>query len=166
MYGYPGIGLLRVEFDGVLYTGTASLIANGKYLLTSAHNVVDYYPISSSFWWPTSAWFELRNNTPGETFDMMKARYKVTNVAVYPRYFEDPTSYSRFDLTLCSIEVPEFDRFVQDLYRIRIICTCPALWPEHTPPLEQQWLDSLLNIRVKVGYGSRDSPKREDKLER
>jgi hypothetical protein len=117
MYEYPGIGLLRVEFDGVVFTGSASLIANGKCILTRAHNVVDYYPISSSFSWPTSAWFELRNNTSGETFDMMNAWYEVTAVAVYPRYFEDPTSYSGFDLALCWIEVPEDDRFIQNLYR-------------------------------------------------
>jgi V8-like Glu-specific endopeptidase len=116
MYGYPGIGLLRVEFDGVVYTGTASLIANGKYLLTCAHNVVDYCPPKSSFQWATSAWFELRNNRSGETFDMMKARYKVTRVTVHPRYFEDPNSYSGFDLAHCSIEVPEDDRFIQEIY--------------------------------------------------
>ena len=116
MYGYPGVGLLRVEFDGVVYTATASLIANGRYLLTCAHNVLDYLPPKKTFAWPTSAWFELRNNKAGEGFDMMKGRYKVSKVSVYRPYLTDPTSHSGFDLALCWIEVPEDDSLIQDLY--------------------------------------------------
>ena len=131
--GYPGIGLLRVEFQGAVYTGTASLIAKDR-------NMVEYMQLTKTFEWPTAAWFELRNNKVGAGFDTMKARHKVTMTAVYPPYLDDPTSSSGFDLAVCWIDVSSDDRVVKDLY---IKCggyTCPALWLENTRPLGHQWL--------------------------
>lgn len=113
---YPGIGLLRTEFSGaVVYTGTASLIAGGRFLLTCAHMVVEYSPITKKFVYATDMSFELRKNTIGGGSALIR-RYKVAKVVVYPPYFENPTSHSGFDLAVGWIEVPEDDHYVQQLY--------------------------------------------------
>lgn len=109
--GYPGIGLLRMEFNGTPFIGTASIFANGTCLLTCAHNVVDYDVTTKEFVYATNVWFELRNNM-GSGSALIK-RYQVTKIAVYPPYFKDPTSGSGFDLALCWIEP---DHVVKELY--------------------------------------------------
>ena len=113
--GFPFIGLLRMEFNGTCSMGTATVIAGGSCLLTCAHNVVDYDETTKKFVNPTSVWFELRENKP-ESGSVLTKRYKVTQTAVYPRYFEDPSSASGFDLALCWIDVPEGDHTVKQLY--------------------------------------------------
>ena len=104
---YSAIGLLRVEFNGSCCMGTAT-ISRGNCLLTCAHNVVEYDGITKTFVYPTSAWFELRNNQIPSGSTLTK-RYQVTKISVYPPYFGDPTSTSGFDLALCWIDVPEGD---------------------------------------------------------
>ena len=104
---YSAIGLLRVEFNGSCCMGTAT-ISRGNCLLTCAHNVVEYDGITKTFVYPTSAWFELRNNQIPSGSTLTK-RYQVTKIAVYPPYFGDPTSTSGFDLALCWIDVPKGD---------------------------------------------------------
>lgn len=111
MWEYPGIGLLRVNFGGKIYTGTASLIIDGRFLLTCAHNVIDYDPIDRKFVWPTSAWFELRN---GKERDAVEYRSAVYKAAVYPDYLKEPEPHSGFDLALCWIQEP--DEVVKKLY--------------------------------------------------
>ena len=59
---YPSIGLLRMEFNGTCYQGTATMIADGSFLLTCAHNFLIYSEISEKFVKATSAFFELRDN--------------------------------------------------------------------------------------------------------
>ena len=105
---YSAIGLLRVEYNGSCCMGTATIISRGNCLLTCAHNVVEYDGITKTFVYPTSAWFELRNNQIPSGSTMTK-RYQVTRVEVYPPYFGDPTPTSGFDLALCWIDVPESD---------------------------------------------------------
>lgn len=112
---FPGIGLLRMEFNGTPFTGTASMIANGSCLLTCAHNVVEYDATAKEFVYATSVWFELRNNNARSGSALIK-RYKVTKIAVYPPYFKDPTSESGFDLALCWIHAPRDDSTVKQLY--------------------------------------------------
>lgn len=113
--GFPFVGLLRMEFNGTHFMGTATMIANGSCLLTCAHNVVDYDETTKKFVDPASVWFELRKNEPGSGSILIK-QYKVTKVAVYPRYFEYPSSESGYDLALCWIDVPEEDNTVKELY--------------------------------------------------
>lgn len=113
--GFPNIGLIRVNFGGGYYTGTASLIAGGKLLLTCAHNLVEYDRIESKFLFPTSAWFDIRENNLG-IGSVRKRRYDVTKFAIYPKYLECPYSDSGFDIALCSIDVPEDDHTVEELY--------------------------------------------------
>ena len=102
--GYPGIGFLRVEIQGAVYTGMASLIAKDR-LPTCVQNMVEYMQLMKMFEWPTAAWFELRSKKTGARFDMMKAQYKVIMTTVYPPYLDDPTSSSGFDLAICWIDV-------------------------------------------------------------
>ena len=71
--------------------------------------------MTKEFVYPTSVWFELRKNKAGSGSVLVK-RYKVTKIAVYPQYFESPTSASGFDLALCWIHMPKDDRTVEDLY--------------------------------------------------
>ena len=114
---YPGIGLLRMEFNGTPSFGTATIIANGCCALTCAHNVVDYNDITKEFLPATQAWFELRKYQAGSGCTwVLDERYQVTKIAVYPEYFENPTPGSGFDLALCWIHVPESDRTVKELY--------------------------------------------------
>ena len=112
---YPGIGLLRMEFNETYFTGTATIIAKGSCVLTCAHNVVEYDVTTKEFVYATHAWFELRKNEVGSG-SVLNKRYKVTKIAVYPLYFEDPTSGSGFDLALCWIHVPKDDHTVKELY--------------------------------------------------
>ena len=116
--GFPFIGLLRVEFNKNYFMGTATMIAHGSTVLTCAHNVVGYDPTTKEFMdpiYPTSAWFELRENKPRRGSVMIK-RYQVTSIDVYPPYFKDPSSSSGFDLALCWIDVPDDDCIVKELY--------------------------------------------------
>ena len=115
-HGFPGIGLLRVEFDGCIFCGTATIIADGKCLLTAAHMVVEYDTVKSTHTFATSAWFELRKNEVGTGSTLIR-RYNVTNVVVYPKYIENPTSNSGFDLALCWIDVPETDHTISELHK-------------------------------------------------
>ena len=112
---YPGIGELSMEFNGTHFFGAATIIANGSCVLTSAHNVVEYDQITKEFVNGTNGWFELRKIKAGSGSVLMK-QYKVTKTAVYPKYFEYPTSGSGFDLALCWIHVPEDDDTVKELY--------------------------------------------------
>lgn len=77
--------------------------------------MVDYDQINKEFVDPTSVWFELRKNEPESGSSLMK-RYEVTHTAVYPPYFENPTSTSGYDLAICWINVPEEDHTIKDLY--------------------------------------------------
>ena len=112
---YPFVGLLRMEFNGTPFIGTASIVAKGSCLLTCAHNVVDYDDITKEFECPTSVWFELRKNEPGSGSSLIK-RYEVTHTAVYPPYLKNPKSTSGYDLALCWIDVPEEDHTIKELY--------------------------------------------------
>ena len=112
--GSAGIGLLRMEFNGAPFTGTATMIAGGNCLLTCAHNVVDYDVLTKEFVYATNGWFDLRNNKAGSGSTLIK-RYQVTKVAVYPQYFKEPTSHSGFDLALCWIHVPKDDHTIKGL---------------------------------------------------
>ena len=82
---YPGIGLLRMEFNETYFTGTATIIAKGSCVLTCAHNVVEYDVTTKEFVNATQAWFELRKNEVGSG-SVLNKRYKVTKIAVYPLY--------------------------------------------------------------------------------
>ena len=112
---YSGIGLLRVEFNGTCSMGTAKWFDSENCLLTCAHNVVEYDGTTKKFVYPTSAWFEIRNNQLPSGSTLTK-RYQVTKIAVYPPYFGDPTSTSGFDLALCWIDVPKGDRTLESFF--------------------------------------------------
>ena len=114
--GYPGVGLLRIEFDeNDHYIGTATMIADGPCcLLTCAHNVVEYKKnVGVEPNYAVNLWFELRKNTASGS-DMI-AEYKVSKMIVHPKYFENPTPESGFDLALCWIDIPENDKFFSEL---------------------------------------------------
>ena len=111
---YPGIGLLRMEFNGVRLYGTATMIANGRCVLTCAHNVVEYDPTTKEFVMASFVWFELRKHQAGSESALNK-RYDVTKINVYPRYFQDSKPESGFDLALCWINA-EHDQTVKEFY--------------------------------------------------
>lgn len=116
MCGYPGIGLIRTTFGGsATYPGVATLIAEGRCFITSAHNVVQYDPIVAEFKHATTVYFELRENKAVGGSALLK-RYRVTDIVVYPPYYDNPTSYSGYDLALGMIQVPEGDNCVKELY--------------------------------------------------
>ena len=119
--GYQGIGLLRMEFNGTPFIGTATIVAYGKCLLTCAHNVVDYDVTTKNFVYASNVWFELRNNTGRGS--ALKKRYNVTKIAVYPPYFKDPTSSSGFDLALCWIETDHIMEELRPRYYIPVAGT-------------------------------------------
>ena len=112
--GFPGIGLLRTEFNGTYFIGTATLICKGNCVLTCAHNVVEYDGTTKKFVYPTSVWFELRENKLGSGSAMIN-RYKVSKISIYPPYFENPISASGFDLALCWINA-EDDHTTKEIY--------------------------------------------------
>ena len=106
----PGIGLLRVNFEGEEYTGTATVITNERSscILTCAQNVVEYDKnLTMGPVYATDASFELRDNKhDGKGSDLIQ-EYKITNIDVHPDYFNDPPSNSGYDLALCKIaELP------------------------------------------------------------
>ena len=140
--GFPFIGLLRMDFDGTHYMGTATLIAKGNALLTCAHNVVEYDETTKEIVAATSAWFELRENKPSlRRGSVVIKRYQVTKIAVYPLYFKKPSSASGFDLALCWIDVPKDDRIIQELY---------SKYRGHTPnPLSGFYISSKASV---VGF--------------
>ena len=115
--GYPHIGLLRMEFNGKPRFGTATMIADGRFLLTCAHNVVTHRNIPGLNPNPIYAkniWFELRKNGVFESEgSSLVKRYKIHKREVHPKYFDNPCPESGFDLALCWIEVPENDRHLK-----------------------------------------------------
>ena len=113
--GFPYIGLLRMEFNGTHFMGTATLITKGSALLTCAHNVVEYDETTKKFVEPDGVWFKFRENKPGSGSVLIK-RYQVTKIAVYPSYFRDPSSASGFNLALCWMDVPDDDLIIKELY--------------------------------------------------
>ena len=126
--GYPHIGLLRMDFNGQIYCGTATMIADGRCLLTCAHNVVDYNKNADPE--PMNAkniWFELRKNGASslESSSLMK-QYKIRKMEVHPKYFENPCPASGFDLALCWIDVPENDQHLETMTSTGIFPTLAA----------------------------------------
>lgn len=112
--GFPGIGLLRTEFNGTCFIGTATLICKGNCVLTCAHNVVEYDGTTKKFVYPASVWFELRENKLGSGSAMIN-RYKVSKISIYPPYLDNPMSTSGFDLALCWINA-EDDHIMKEIY--------------------------------------------------
>ena len=108
--GYPGVGLLRVEFKDQQFVGTATMIADGSCLLTCAQNVVECDTVKEPIF-ADSLWFELWTES---TFIQ---KYKIIRKEVYPLYFLDPTSDSGFDLALCWIDVPKNDHTIAELHK-------------------------------------------------
>ena len=116
--GYPCVGLLRMQFSDQQFTGTATMIADGSCLLTCAQNVVEYDKpdLTEEPIYATPVWFELRKNEAAIGSTLIK-RYKIIKTEVHPKYFEDPTSNSGFDLALCWIDVPENDHTIAELHK-------------------------------------------------
>ena len=110
--GYPHIGLIRVHFNGKVYTGSGTLIADGRCVLTCAHNVIACKGNKPhDLLWGDGLWFEIWENKENGG-SVMKRRYNVNDRVVHPRYFDNPTANSGFDLALCWIEVPTGDNTI------------------------------------------------------
>ena len=115
---YAAIGLLRVQFNETAsYYGTATIIADGRYVLTCAHNLVeqDILPHQSKkFVYAQNIWFEIRVNKADGGSDITK-RYKVSKCFIYPPYFNNPTCDSGFDLAICVLDIPRDDRIIPEI---------------------------------------------------
>ena len=127
--GYPHIGLLRMDFNGETFFGTATLIADGRCLLTCAHNVVAYNKNihDQKPMYAKNIWFELRKNEASslESSSLVE-RYKIRDREVHPKYFDNPYPESGFDLALCWIEVPENDQHLETMASTGIFPTLAA----------------------------------------
>ena len=126
--GYPHIGLLRVDFNGILFYGTATMIADGRCLLTCAHIVVNYKKNTDQEpMYAKNMWFELRKNGSSslESSSLVK-QYKIHKMEVHPKYFDNPSPASGFDLALCWIEVPENDQHFETMMSTGIFPTLAA----------------------------------------
>ena len=47
-------------------------------------------------------------------------RYKITETQVCPKYFQDPTSSSGFDLALCWIDVPIDNHTIAEVHNTTV----------------------------------------------
>ena len=126
--GYPHIGLLRMDFEGNPRFGTATMIADGRYLLTCAHNVAMHKNIPGRKpMYAKNIWFELRKNgASGSEGSSLVKRYKIHKREVHPKYFDNPCPESGFDLALCWIEVPENDQHLETMTSTGIFPTLAA----------------------------------------
>ena len=86
--GYPHIGLLRMDFNDNIFCGTATMIADGRYLLTCAHNVVEYNKNTDQEpMYAKNIWFELRKNEAcGAELSSLVKRYTIRDRVVHPEY--------------------------------------------------------------------------------
>ena len=127
--GYPHIGLLHMEFNGEYFIGTATIIADGRYLLTCAHNVVTYnknIPGREPMY-AKNIWFDLRKNEAFRSkLSSLVKRYKIRDMVVHPKYFDNPCAESGFDLALCWIDVPENDQHLKTITSTGIFPTLAA----------------------------------------
>ena len=111
--GYAAVGLLRMSINGKYFTGSASLIADGSFILTCAHNLVVFdttiVPHKESVK-AKHVWFEIRQNCiDRDRGSLLKNIYNVIDYWVHPEYSRHPVSESGFDIALCKINVPDGD---------------------------------------------------------
>ena len=118
---YAAIGFLGIEFgkdaDSEFFHGTATMIADGRYVLTCAHNLVepDFLPDQSKkFVSAQNVWFEIRVNKADGGSDIIK-RYNVSKCFIYPPFYNNPTCQSGFDLAICVLDIPRDDRIIPEI---------------------------------------------------
>ena len=117
--GYAAVGVLRMNINGEFFTGSASLIADGSFILTCAHNLVEFdttiVPPKLSVK-AKHAWFEIRQNCiDRDRGSLLKNIYNVSVYWVHPEYSQHPVSESGFDIALCKIDVPDGDPVIQQI---------------------------------------------------
>ena len=121
---YAAVGLLGIQFgkdaDSDLYSffhGTATIIADGRYVLTCVHNLVEH-DISpdqtDKFVSAQNVWFEIRVNKANGGSDIIK-RYNVSKCFIYPPFYNNPTCRSGFDLAICVLDIPRDDRIIPEI---------------------------------------------------
>ena len=123
---YAAIGLLRTEFETevnkeltkVYSHGTATIIADGRYVLTCAHNLVESKVVPKNkpkkFVYAQNVWFDIRVNKADGGYDIIK-RYSVSKCFIYPPYLDNPTCDSGFDLAICVLDIPHDDRIIPEI---------------------------------------------------
>ena len=120
---YAAIGLLRMQFgkdaDSEFFHGTATIIADGRYVLTCAHNLVEQKispkkDQTPNFMYAQDVWFEIRVNKADGGSDIIK-RYNVSKYFIHHRYLNNPTCHSGFDLAICVLDIPRDDRIIPEI---------------------------------------------------
>ena len=90
---------------------------NIQYGLTAAHNVVYIDPVTELKMKPDFIEFEIRNNIKNHKSRIIHI-FDVINVEIYPKYYDNPTEYSGYDIAL--IEIKDKNNILKNIKHIPI----------------------------------------------
>ena len=94
------IVLIRMIFDGTPYVGTGTIISNES-ILTCAHNFVDVDPTDKhNYKFADNAWFDMIDCKRNKLIK----RIKIKKFCIYPKYFDNPSSHSGYDIAIGKFE--------------------------------------------------------------
>ena len=90
---------------------------NIQYGLTAAHNVIYIDPVNGLEVEPEYVTLEIRNNIENNKSKVIYS-FDVINVEIYPKYYDNPTEYSGYDIALIAIK--DKDNILQNMKHIPI----------------------------------------------
>lgn len=115
------IVLLRMNFNGTPYKGTATIIhrsLNSLYLLTCAHNVIQMDKNLNEVVTAEGVEFAINQNTKYRWKEL--ACYSKASCVVHPKYAHDPTPTSGHDIAIIKVDIDVDDELLKNIKPLKL----------------------------------------------